>query len=259
MADAHQARAERRAARVAQTAPAGGPPRRSLSPAANAATGPAGHEQQASSMHPSMRRDGRTATPSLTPAGSSSHARHGPANAQAALLMARELLCYRLVDDLYEDWLDDIAELVSAARGSPAPSLSLPWPPPAVGDVAHGAPPPPPRQDVALGPRRVAPRRDPPRRARAHEEESCQEVQRPQEGAPALPAPPRQDCAPRAVAAREYQDQAPPPRRAPVTTAGCRAFTPELRSVVWPGKFKPDLPPRYDGTPTLWSSCSSMG
>jgi len=34
-----------------------------------------------------------------------------------------------------------------------------------------------------------------------------------------------------------------------VTTAGCRAFTPELRSVVWAGKFKPDLPPCYDGTP----------
>ena len=29
---------------------------------------------------------------------------------------------------------------------------------------------------------------------------------------------------------------------------GCRAFTPKLHSVVWPGKFKPDLPPRYDGT-----------
>ena len=30
---------------------------------------------------------------------------------------------------------------------------------------------------------------------------------------------------------------------------GCRAITPELRTIVWPGKFKPDLPPRYDGTP----------
>ena len=30
--------------------------------------------------------------------------------------------------------------------------------------------------------------------------------------------------------------------------AGCRAFIPELRSVIWPSKFKPDLPPRYDGT-----------
>ena len=33
-----------------------------------------------------------------------------------------------------------------------------------------------------------------------------------------------------------------------MTTAGYRAFTPELCSVAWPGKFKPDLPPRYDGT-----------
>ena len=30
--------------------------------------------------------------------------------------------------------------------------------------------------------------------------------------------------------------------------AGCRAFTAELRGVAWPGKLKPDLPPRYDGT-----------
>ena len=33
-----------------------------------------------------------------------------------------------------------------------------------------------------------------------------------------------------------------------MATAGCRAFTTELCSVAWPGKFKPDLPPRYDGT-----------
>ena len=52
-----------------------------------------------------------------------------------------------------------------------------------------------------------------------------------------------------ATVVREHQDQAPPPRQAPLTTAGCRAFTPELRSVIWPRKFKPDLPPRYDGTP----------
>ena len=34
-----------------------------------------------------------------------------------------------------------------------------------------------------------------------------------------------------------------------MTTAGCRAFTLELCSVAWPGKFKMDLPPHYDGTP----------
>ena len=30
--------------------------------------------------------------------------------------------------------------------------------------------------------------------------------------------------------------------------AGYRAFTPELRSIIWSAKFKPDLPPRYDDT-----------
>ena len=58
----------------------------------------------------------------------------------------------------------------------------------------------------------------------------------------------RQGPGPLAVAARGRQDQVPPPRRAPVTTDDCRTFTPELRSVAWLGKFKPDLPPRYDGT-----------
>ena len=33
-----------------------------------------------------------------------------------------------------------------------------------------------------------------------------------------------------------------------MSAAGCQAFTLELRRVVWPGKFKPDLPPCYDGT-----------
>ena len=33
-----------------------------------------------------------------------------------------------------------------------------------------------------------------------------------------------------------------------MATAGCRAFTPELHRVAWPGKFKPDLPPCYDET-----------
>ena len=49
--------------------------------------------------------------------------------------------------------------------------------------------------------------------------------------------------------AQELPGQAPPQRPAPAGTAGCRAFTQELRRVVWPSKFKPDLPPCYDGTP----------
>ena len=199
MADACRARAERRAARatrVAQTAPVGGPPRRSPSPAANAATGPAGNEQQASSQHPSVRWEGRTATPSLTPAGSPSRDRRAPTDAHAALLLARELLHYRPVGDLYEDWLARITELVSAAGGSPASSLSLPHPPSGMGDTAQGAPPPLLPQDGALAPRRAALGRDPPRSAPARQERSCQEIPRPQEGAHVLPAPARQDRIP---------------------------------------------------------------
>ena len=40
-------------------------------------------------------------------------------DARAALLMAYELLRYRPVDDLYEDWLDRIAKLVSTAGWLP--------------------------------------------------------------------------------------------------------------------------------------------
>ena len=82
--------------------------------------------------------------------------------AQATLLAANELLRYRPVDDLYEEWLDHVAELVRAAGGSLAPSLSLPHPQPATGDEARGAPPPPQPKDGALAPRRAAPRCDPP-------------------------------------------------------------------------------------------------
>ena len=155
-------RAERRAtvtACVAQTAPVGHAcARRAPSPVANATMGPAGHEQQASSLHPSVRLDEHTANPSLTPAASSSHARRGQADAHATLLMKRDLLHYHLVGDLYEEWLERIAELISIAHGgSVEPGRSLPQQPPAVGDVAHEAPPPPPAQGAIIEPRRVAP------------------------------------------------------------------------------------------------------
>ena len=44
------------------------------------------------------------------------------------------------------------------------------------------------------------------------------------------------------------QDQALRHPRPLVATTGCCAFTTELHSVAWHSKFKPDLPPRYDGT-----------
>src|SRR3954471_1915114 len=199
MSDARRDCAERRAAlasRVARTAPVGGRPRRSPSPAIDAATGPAGNEQQASSQHPSVREDGRTTTPSLTPAGSSSRALRAPMEARAALIMANELLRYRPVDDVYEEWLDRVAELVRAAGGSPAPSVPLHRTPPRAGDEAPGAPQPPPPQEGAMAPRRVAPGRNPLRQVPARQEQSCQEVPCPQEVAQALPAPARRDHVP---------------------------------------------------------------
>ena len=64
-----------------------------------------------------------------------------------------------------------------------------------------------------------------------------------------LPAPQQQARAPpQEVAVRVHQDHVPPLRRPPVATTGCRAFTANLRNIVWPGKFKPDLPPRYNDT-----------
>src|SRR3954471_19041879 len=179
MSDARRARAERRAAiasRVVQTASVGGRPHRSLSPAVNAATDPAGHWQPASSQHPSVRRDGRTATPSLTPAGSSSHALRAPLEARAALITANELLRLHPVADVYEEWLDRVAELVRAAGGSPAPSAPLRCTPPRAGHEAPGAPQPPPPQEGALASRCVAPGQDPFRQVPARQEQSCQEV-----------------------------------------------------------------------------------
>ena len=260
MSDACRACAERLAAlasRVAQMAPVGGLPHRSSSPAVNAATGPAGDEQQASSQHPSVRQDVRTATPLLPPASSSSRALRAPMEARAALIAANELLRYRPIDDVYEEWLDRVAELVRAAGGSPAPSVPLHRTPPRAGDEAPAAPRPPPPQDCAMAPRRVAPGRNPLRQVPARQEQSCQEVPRPPEAARALLAPARRGHAPApacqdpvllpAAARGDMQDQAPSHPRPPVATAGCRAFTTKLRSVAWPGKFKPDLPPRYDG------------
>ena len=69
-----------------------------------------------------MQRDGRTATPSLTPTGSSSHTRRAPMEARAALLATNELLRYRPVDDLYEEWLGRVAELVRTAGGDTSPT-----------------------------------------------------------------------------------------------------------------------------------------
>lgn len=179
MVDARHVRAERRASGVAQTTPVGNnAPRRSASLVAIATTDPTAHEQHDSSLPPSMRRDGRNATPSPTPATVSfSHDRRGPANAQAVLLMARELLRYRPANDLYDVWLDRIAQLVNAVGDAPVLSRSPHPLPSQAGNVAHGAPPPLHGADPE--PRREAPQHDQPCRVPTRDEASCQVVQRP--------------------------------------------------------------------------------
>ncbi|KAE8809953.1 hypothetical protein D1007_13414 [Hordeum vulgare] len=90
MADARQARSERHATRIAQTAPVGpAHTRRSPSSMANAATGPDAQERQGSSQLATEQADSRTATPSLVRAsGSASCARPEMPHGQRALAIA---------------------------------------------------------------------------------------------------------------------------------------------------------------------------
>lgn len=76
-------------------------------------------------------------------------------------------------------------------------------------------------------------------------------VRRRQGDAHALLAPSclHQDHAPLEAAAHGHQNRVPHARVVPISVVRCRAFTPELRRIFWPSKFKPDLPPRYDCTP----------
>ncbi|KAE8792927.1 hypothetical protein D1007_32429 [Hordeum vulgare] len=100
------------------TAPAGPNVRHHNAGAGTAAIDPADHEKQASYMHPSMQREGRTAI------ASPSHAHMERVNAQATLPMAGELLCERPLDAVYDAWLTRITQLITIAGGSPD-TLSL--------------------------------------------------------------------------------------------------------------------------------------
>ncbi|KAE8782364.1 hypothetical protein D1007_44282 [Hordeum vulgare] len=119
MADALRVRAERRAAQGVVTAPIGPRTRGHSAGAESAATNLVARKQQASSMHPSVHREGDTTT------ASSSHARLERVNEQATRLMARELMLYLLADVGYDVWLSRITELVAAPRKSQPHSRSL--------------------------------------------------------------------------------------------------------------------------------------
>ena len=60
--------------------------------------------------------------------------------ARAALIAANELLRYRPIDDVYEEWLDRVAELVRATGGSPARPFHCTAPRPARATKLRGRP-----------------------------------------------------------------------------------------------------------------------
>ncbi|KAE8774431.1 hypothetical protein D1007_53203 [Hordeum vulgare] len=111
------------AVRGVVTVPASPDARRHSAEAEAGATDPAAHEQQASSMHLSMQRQGHTGT------SSSSHACMERVSAQAVLLMACELLRYHRTDAGYDTRLTRIAQLVNKVGEAPTPSRSLRPPP----------------------------------------------------------------------------------------------------------------------------------
>ncbi|KAE8803456.1 hypothetical protein D1007_20684 [Hordeum vulgare] len=94
LANTHEVHAERRATRIAQTAPVDAAGARRLpAPMVNAAIGPKAQEQQGSSQPTTEPIDGRTAMPSLArPSGSASRARLEIPHGHRMLAMATELL-----------------------------------------------------------------------------------------------------------------------------------------------------------------------
>ena len=168
--------------------------------------------------------------------------------------MAQELLRYRPAEAGHDVWLARITELVNAAGAAPAPSRSL-VPPPSqsarAGHVAHGAPPPPPPGgDAGRNRDERAPEGAPPPSHGASSPHldgpSCQIIQRAPEDARVVLERQRERQT------RVVQDIATAGRHTrvegtPSYSGGCLAFTRELRRVVWPTKFRPELPPRYDG------------
>ncbi|KAE8802894.1 hypothetical protein D1007_21328 [Hordeum vulgare] len=127
MAEARQARAERRATRVAQTAPEGPiSARRSPSPGVNADMGPDAQEEQGSSHPATEHPNGCTATLSLIRAsGAASHTRPEMPHGRHALSMTTELLHYRPSPHCHDKWLQHIEELVAAAGESAVLSFSF--------------------------------------------------------------------------------------------------------------------------------------
>ena len=169
--------------------------------------------------------------------------------------MVQELLQYRPTPEAQDAWLNRLTELVGPAR-VPAPALSRSLVRSVrAGSIAPDAPPPPSRAAPAAAPPQPAPvgapapagapPRDNHTASHASSPHDCRVVQR---------APPdahvdrkRQ----RDRYNRTVWDVAAARRQLRTTLADgvvtygtTGAFTRKLRRVVWPTKFKPDLPPQ---------------
>ena len=161
MADTRAARASRRASGRATTEPAAGHPRGR--PRANRTTDRATDEPRVEhpgedhnyvdananeecDPHDGFCEDAESSHPSQP---ASSQGRPAPTPG-TALLMAEELICYRLSADAQDSWQGHLQHLIgitAAARTAPAPSRSMAnHNSGKAGTTAHGAPPPPPPQ-----------------------------------------------------------------------------------------------------------------
>ncbi|KAE8775475.1 hypothetical protein D1007_52032 [Hordeum vulgare] len=186
MADAHRARAKRRATRVAQTVPISAAGAcRSPSLVMNAATGPEVQEQQGSSQ-PVAARPLRHSSALQGRHRTLDRRLHG----RRALAMATELLRYSPACDCHNDWLQRIEELVAAVGDSAALSCSLRPQPSLPNDEEQDTPPPPPRRGANPEPRQEARPRGRHREPRVGpgDEASYQVVPRPRADARLPPA-----------------------------------------------------------------------
>src|SRR5664279_1744907 len=175
--------------------------------------------------------------------------------------MAQELLRYRPAEAGHDGWLARITELVNAAGVALAPSRSMAPPP------SHGAQAPPPSHDAHAGRGAPPPPPPPPGGDAGHcrgtrvpdgapppshgassphlAGTSCQIIQRaPEDARVSLE---RQHRVVRDIAVAGRNNRVVP-TNVVTYSRGCLALTRELRWVAWSTKFRPELPPRYDGT-----------
>jgi hypothetical protein len=154
--------------------------------------------------------------------------------------MAQELLCYQPTDDGREGWRIQIAELVAIANEDPAQGGAQGAGEP---DLVTGHHAPGAGDGKVAKAKRVAFRAASSPRG----EPSCQIVQcAPKDARVSLEC--RRENHDRAIDDIGEAGKNVKTPGDPIYNPGCLALVRQLRYVVWPDKFKPDIGTRYDGT-----------